>query len=153
MMSLSARGLWVTCLSWCISNNTSAWIDKDAVAGFQGLTSWDDDSGAVNELLRSGFFTKTKSGHFELLIDGFVKIIDDSGDSWAAVRKFLAPSIFRRDGHKCVYCGSINDLCIDHVVPQINGGTHDMDNLVTACRSCNSSKKDKSLAEWQKGKR
>ncbi|HEX6293396.1 MAG TPA: HNH endonuclease [Herpetosiphonaceae bacterium] len=29
---------------------------------------------------------------------------------------------------------------IDHVIPQSKGGTHDLSNLVLACRSCNSRK-------------
>ena len=47
---------------------------------------------------------------------------------------------FVRDGRKCVDCGSNENLTIDHIKPQIFGGTGELDNLATRCRSCNSRK-------------
>lgn len=38
---------------------------------------------------------------------------------------------------------------IDHITPIARGGKHDLDNIDFAHRSCNSSKKDKPLEEWQ----
>src|SRR3954463_16175328 len=38
----------------------------------------------------------------------------------------------------CCYCGSQPDLTLDHLIPQFRGGKHSADNLVVACRSCNS---------------
>lgn len=35
------------------------------------------------------------------------------------------------------------DLTVDHVQPKSKGGTDDEWNLITACRSCNGTKKDK----------
>ncbi len=52
-------------------------------------------------------------------------------------------NIFKRDGYKCVYCGSKNNLTLDHVVPQSKGGKDSWDNLVTACKRCNAEKGDK----------
>jgi hypothetical protein len=49
-------------------------------------------------------------------------------------------AVWMRDGGACVYCGATDDLTIDHVTPRIIGGTNDPENLVTACRPCNSSK-------------
>ena len=48
--------------------------------------------------------------------------------------------IMKRDGYQCVYCGSKENLCVDHAYPIVLGGTDDYDNLVTACKKCNSSK-------------
>jgi hypothetical protein len=48
----------------------------------------------------------------------------------------------------CCYCGSQLDLTLDHLIPQFRGGKHSADNLVVACRSCNSSKKALDLLEW-----
>lgn len=59
-------------------------------------------------------------------------------------------SIYARDNHECVYCGSRERLSIDHVVPLTKGGTNDFSNLVTACISCNSSKGAKTVDEWRK---
>ena len=46
----------------------------------------------------------------------------------------------------CFYCGSIGNLSLDHIVPQATQLNHSWDNLITACRSCNSSKGDRTLA-------
>jgi len=55
--------------------------------------------------------------------------------------------IYKRDGHKCVYCGSNKNLTIDHVLPKSRGGTNRWTNLVTCCGSCNRKKGDKTPYE------
>ncbi len=67
------------------------------------------------------------------------------GSKWIRRAKRLA--IYARDDFTCVYCGDDGlevgfDLTLDHVVPREFGGGNKAANLVTACRSCNSSKKD-----------
>ena len=52
----------------------------------------------------------------------------------------------------CVYCGSRQSLTIDHLVPRIRGGSDEADNLVYACRRCNSSKGGRDLVEWMRAK-
>lgn len=56
--------------------------------------------------------------------------------------------VFRRDGGKCVYCGSSESLEPDHIVPRKSGGTDELRNLVAACHACNTLKNDKSAAEF-----
>lgn len=51
-------------------------------------------------------------------------------------------NIFKRDGNRCQYCGSSQDLTLDHVMPRSRGGQSNWENLVTACKSCNSKKGD-----------
>jgi len=48
----------------------------------------------------------------------------------------------------CVYCGSPDPCDIDHFVPKKLGGTNDLNNLVPACRSCNSRKSCTPPSEW-----
>jgi 5-methylcytosine-specific restriction endonuclease McrA len=55
--------------------------------------------------------------------------------------------VCNRYGNKCVYCGSDKNICIDHVIPLIRGGDNEPDNLVTACKQCNSGKSGKLLEE------
>ncbi len=53
-------------------------------------------------------------------------------------------------GHQCAYCGVNTDpLTMDHVIPIARGGTHTADNVVPACKGCNSSKKDR--MPWEFG--
>ena len=48
--------------------------------------------------------------------------------------------IYKRDGHKCQYCGSTKNLTIDHIIPRSRGGEDTWENLVVACSSCNTKK-------------
>lgn len=71
-------------------------------------------------------------------------------------RKSLSGSlrweIFRRDGFCCRYCGAQAGtdgtvLAVDHVVSVAEGGTNSIDNLITACQTCNGGKYSRSLSE------
>lgn len=48
--------------------------------------------------------------------------------------------IFLRDNNRCVECGSIQDLTVDHIISIYRGGTDDDDNLQTLCNHCNAGK-------------
>ncbi len=51
-------------------------------------------------------------------------------------------NIFKRDNGRCQYCLTTEDLTLDHVFPKSRGGKSTWDNLVTACKRCNSKKGD-----------
>ena len=55
-------------------------------------------------------------------------------------------------GSKCSYCGATSNLALDHIFPKNLGGKDVGDNLIYACRSCNSSKGKKDLMEWMNSK-
>lgn len=46
--------------------------------------------------------------------------------------------VFDRDGSDCAYCGQADADTLDHVFPHAQGGSSDAENLVVACRTCNS---------------
>lgn len=48
----------------------------------------------------------------------------------------------------CAYCGSTEQIEIEHVVPYSRGGKTEPDNLVPACLPCNRSKGAKTPTEW-----
>lgn len=51
--------------------------------------------------------------------------------------------VFKRDGFACQYCGATPPkviLEVDHIDPLALGGSDEMDNLITACFSCNRGK-------------
>ena len=48
----------------------------------------------------------------------------------------------------CVRCGATERLEVDHIVPVSRGGTNEIDNLQMLCKSCNASKRDKTMEEW-----
>jgi hypothetical protein len=49
----------------------------------------------------------------------------------------------------CYYCGSAEKLTADHLIPRIKGGRDEADNLIWACRRCNSSKHGRDMLEWK----
>lgn len=53
----------------------------------------------------------------------------------------------------CCYCGTMEALSIDHLIAQVKGAGDNSDNLVWACKSCNSSKRERDLLEWCQTKR
>ena len=49
-------------------------------------------------------------------------------------------TLFRRDDHRCLYCGSQfrrSELTRDHVIPISRGGGNKWENVVAACKRCN----------------
>ena len=52
-------------------------------------------------------------------------------------------------GQHCFYCGKDDEkLTVDHIFPRSKDGEDTADNVVLACRSCNSSKSNLDLLEW-----
>ena len=63
---------------------------------------------------------------------------------------FADEKIKLETGKICNYCGVGNLLSLDHIFPKRYGGEDNGDNLIYACKTCNSSKGKKDLMEWMK---
>lgn len=86
--------------------------------------------GMLNFMIRAKLFKGLKDGTINMRT-----IFDDE-------------KIKLQTGTICNYCGSADKLALDHIFPQKLGGRDDAENLIFACRSCNSSKGKKDLMEW-----
>ena len=64
------------------------------------------------------------------------------------IHKTLDTYIRNRDGGICVYCKNDAGAQIDHVLAVKHGGKTIKENLVLACRACNSKKKDRLCEIW-----
>lgn len=53
--------------------------------------------------------------------------------------------VYRRDGSRCVWCGSARNLCLDHIVPWSAGGSDEASNLRTLCWDCNDDRSNYAL--------
>lgn len=79
----------------------------------------------------------------------------NGGSKW--IRKDKRLAIYLRDHFSCAYCGRDlhgahpADVTLDHLDAIHAAGHHGADNLVTACRSCNSSRQDKALEDFAPG--
>ena len=68
--------------------------------------------------------------------------------SKAEAKRMWRQQIRERWDHKCAYCGSKENLTIDHIVPQSKGGLDITKNVVCCCKSCNHDKSHNSWEEW-----
>ena len=69
------------------------------------------------------------------------------------MKNSLRFNIFKRDEFVCQYCGKRPPeiiLEVDHIIPRIKGGTDTIENLITACKECNSGKGKHNLKEVPK---
>jgi 5-methylcytosine-specific restriction endonuclease McrA len=64
--------------------------------------------------------------------------------------RFSRQNVYLRDGFRCQYChwsGSTSSLTLDHLLPCAKGGKTTWENIVTACRECNTKKGSKTIEE------
>lgn len=119
-----------------------------ALATFQrfGMIEWDE----------TGILILNWEKHQN--IDGLEKLREQNKERASKYRKRLSAvggnnylehynEVYKRDGGKCVYCGSTDLLCLDHLVPLSKGGDNEKDNLVIACKACNSGKGGRMIEE------
>jgi hypothetical protein len=68
--------------------------------------------------------------------------------SSSVAKKLWRQSIKEKWNHECCYCGSIENLTLDHVVPQSKGGSDTTKNVVCCCHHCNHSKGHTPWENW-----
>lgn len=86
--------------------------------------------GTFNFMIRAKLFKGLKDGSMNVRT-----IFDDE-------------KIKLQTGQFCNYCGANENLALDHIFPQKFGGQDVAENLIYACRTCNSSKGKRDLMEW-----
>lgn len=50
--------------------------------------------------------------------------------------------------NRCAYCGKESPLEQEHFIPLTKGGEYTINNIIPACKSCNSGKKTKDFFKW-----
>lgn len=66
------------------------------------------------------------------------------------VIRFSRENVYIRDKYCCQYCGdrfSAKELTLDHVLPVSQGGRKTWTNVVSACRTCNQKKRNRTPEE------
>lgn len=91
--------------------------------------------------------------------DGTEYLIDDDYDFDTGRASFevvpLAPKnkrrarIYEKTKGRCFYCITAWATHLDHMHPQIRGGSHADENMIGACRSCNIRKNDRTVEEYR----
>lgn len=62
-------------------------------------------------------------------------------------------AVYKKFGGRCAYCGreiAYKDMQVDHKIPQRNGGTDNILNLMPSCRTCNHYKRAESVESFRK---
>jgi hypothetical protein len=73
------------------------------------------------------------------------RLSETSPTSWKEIKN----KAFKRDNFTCVYCGKVGGLLEgDHAIPVSRGGDDNLNNIVTACRTCNRQKRNKQVEEF-----
>jgi hypothetical protein len=95
----------------------------------------------------AGFSVKqNRAAYYKFLIDRQKKLTSGEINMSAILRELKAQ--MTSCSNCCEYCGSIENLSWDHIIPRSRGGQDTVENHVLACRRCNSSKGSKGLYEW-----
>jgi len=64
------------------------------------------------------------------------------------IHKDVRKRVMEKCGNACIYCGSTDDLTMDHAIPVRRGGANEEANLQVACRSCNADKRHMTHEEY-----
>lgn len=109
---------------------------------FRGRFYWDDDGHSAEDVMAL-VLKRTRSDERRLRSAHALMRGDANGTaSRTPIPPELARSVFERDGHKCLECGSLEDLQFDHIIPVALGGATSAENLQILCGDCNRSKSD-----------
>ena len=68
--------------------------------------------------------------------------------SSAEANRLWRRKIKERWDYECAYCGSDDDITIDHVIPRAKGGMDTIENMVSCCETCNQDKAHTPWEEW-----
>lgn len=75
------------------------------------------------------------------------RLSETNPDLWQEIKTL----VFNRDQYICQYCGQKGGLLeCDHIVPFSKGGSNELQNLNTSCRSCNRKKYNKTIDEFKR---
>ena len=83
-----------------------------------------------------------RSEHLEIAAPSVVRLRYLVHVPYRATATLTRRAVFARAGWACQYCGASAEN-VDHVIPRSRGGPHTWENVVAACRRCNSKKENR----------
>ena len=79
----------------------------------------------------------------ELIDEGLINNLCLHGERREPIPQDVMDNVWRRDGGKCVKCGSNENLEFDHIIPFSKGGASTYRNMQILCKKCNIDKSNK----------
>lgn len=107
------------------------------------------EAGAERFVILGGVNAAT-GGRSRVEIGSIIAVADRSKRFEGNAPLLTNRTLFQRDHNLCMYCGTqfpTSELTRDHVVPASRGGDSIWENCVTACRSCNQRKDNRTPEE------
>ena len=107
------------------------------------------EAGAERFLIRGGLNAVTGL-QSQIEIGSIIAVADRSRRHVRGVPLLTNRTLFQRDRNLCLYCGEVfpaHLLTRDHIMPVSRGGQSAWENCVTACRTCNQRKDDRTPEE------
>lgn len=131
------------------AGNPRKWIDFEKAAYYhcKDLIAW---TAGQNEITVHGGVSRATGERSELGLNSIIAL-GGVRPSKRAIPLISNPVLFRRDGHRCAYCGeqfSRTKLTRDHYKAKANGGKDEWNNVVTACKPCNNRKGHRCESEY-----
>ena len=119
------------------------WINHETAARLYYLNHVMYECGSSTLKLRGGYNRLTRQRSF-LNLNSIISTKNINKLDYSTFTPSLVnTTLFKRDAHRCLYCGNIfrhNELSRDHVIPLAYGGKDIWTNVVTACKRCNNHK-------------
>lgn len=148
--SPSTRGIWIDLICHMHQLNTGGQVTATLAQMARVARCLPDEMMlAIRELQQTDTATISSFGDLytvtcrriqrEFESDRKIKML--RGD-WSKLRD----RILKRDCRICGYCGG-RATAVDHIIPRSRGGSNEVSNLISACKSCNSTKNDKTPEE------
>ena len=135
-----------------ITGTPQEWLSPEAAAGVICTDNVAWHSGPIAAVLHGGWSRQ----HERQSVLEIPAIIGTRGQSKINLQNAVPPltssnvKLFARDCHVCAYCGDVfhrHNLTREHIHPVSRGGRDVWSNVVTACKSCNSHKGNKTPEE------
>jgi hypothetical protein len=129
-------------LIWIMASDFDGELPDNKTAAFRLRKAEDEYHAVISELVDRGFVEVADGEAIQELTTKF-----ESPWPRRHIKDAVKTAVFSRDSGRCRMCGSTEILEYDHVIPVSKGGTSDPENIQLLCRSCNRTKRTRTMKE------
>jgi hypothetical protein len=129
-------------LIWIMASDFGGELPDDETAAFRLRKDEAEYHAVISELVERGFVEVDDGEAIQELKTKF-----ESPWPRRHIKDAVKTAVFARDAGRCRMCGSTEILEYDHIIPISKGGTSDPENIQLLCRSCNRTKRTRTMKE------